>query len=347
VMPLTKYPRPEPRAQVIQQIEDRLRHSRIGGAVGIATSAPMRGGFVRRLSIAGQADTEPERRPEVTMVAISDAYFEAIGAPLVRGRAFGTGDGTAGHESAIVNQRFASMHFPGEDPLGRQVTLYDMAGGSQASPARAVTIVGIAPTIRQRGMQDALPDPVVFLPYRADPQRGVVMLVRAAGDAGAVTAALREEVRAVEPDLPLYNVLTLDEALARDRWPYRVFGMMFGLFAVFALVLSAVGLYAVTAYSVTQRAPEIGIRMALGAQAVQVRWLVLRRAAGQLLVGVPIGIAGALGVGRLLQSLLVQTSSRDAWTLASIVVVMIAVSIMACLLPARRATRLNPLQAMR
>jgi ABC-type antimicrobial peptide transport system permease subunit len=139
----------------------------------------------------------------------------------------------------------------------------------------------------------------------------------------------------------------MDESLARQRWPLRVFGTMFAMFAAIALVLAAVGLYAVTAYSVAQRTQEIGVRMALGAQPGQVRWLVLRRGLVQTAVGLAVGLAGAVGVGRLLQSVLVQTSTRDAVTLTSIVVLLAVVAIAACLAPARRATRLDPLAALR
>jgi putative ABC transport system permease protein len=188
---------------------------------------------------------------------------------------------------------------------------------------------------------------VAYLPYRADPQRFATLIVRAQGDPGSITPLVREEMRAIEPDLPLFGILTMDQMLAQLRWSFRVFGSMFAIFAVIALVLSAVGLYAVTAYSVTQRTAEIGVRMALGAQPEQVLWLVLRRALVQLAIGIPVGIAGAFGVGRLLQILLVQTSGRDPLTIASIAVLMIAVSIAACFWPAQRATRLDPVSALR
>jgi putative ABC transport system permease protein len=139
----------------------------------------------------------------------------------------------------------------------------------------------------------------------------------------------------------------MDQNLQRQRWPMRVFGTMFAVFAIIALVLSAVGLYAITAYSVTQRTQEIGVRMALGAQAPQVWWLIARRSIVQLAIGLAIGMPGAFGVGKLLQSLLVQTSSSDPTTLISIAVLLIGVAIAACYWPARRATRLDPLVALR
>jgi putative ABC transport system permease protein len=188
---------------------------------------------------------------------------------------------------------------------------------------------------------------VAYVPYRADPQRFVFLVVRGQGEPAALTAIVREQMRAIEPDLPLFGILTLDQMLANIRFSFRVFGGMFAIFAVIALVLSAVGLYAVTAYSVAQRTQEIGVRMALGAQSQQVMWLVLRRAFLQLAVGLPIGIAGAFAVGRLMQSVLAQTSGRDPLTIAAIAALMCFVSVAACLWPARRATRLDPVAALR
>jgi putative ABC transport system permease protein len=201
--------------------------------------------------------------------------------------------------------------------------------------------------IRQRNLYDADPDPVVYMPYQLDLQQFATLLVRARDTPERITALVREEMRAIEPDVPLVGIQTMDHSLAQHRWQYRVFGTMFVAFALIALVLSAVGLYAVTAYSVTQRTSEIGVRMALGAKPRQVMWLVLRRSLAQLAVGLPLGVAGAFGVGRLLQSLLVQTSGRDLLTIGLIASLMIAVSLSACVGPARRAMRLDPASALR
>jgi putative ABC transport system permease protein len=172
-------------------------------------------------------------------------------------------------------------------------------------------------------------------------------MIRAAGDAAGLTSLMREEVRAIDPDLPIFDIKTMDQQLAQARWPFRVFGSMFAIFALIALALSAVGLYAVTAYSVAQRTQEIGVRMALGAQAPQVWWFVVRRGLVQLAIGLGIGLAGAFGVGQLLKSLLVQTSTRDPLTLTSIVLLLMLVSVLASFWPARRATRLDPVAALR
>jgi ABC-type antimicrobial peptide transport system permease subunit len=162
-----------------------------------------------------------------------------------------------------------------------------------------------------------------------------------------MTSTLREEFRTLDPDLPLFEIGTMDEKLADSRWPYRVFGTMFGAFAIVALLLSAVGLYATTAYSVTQRTQEIGVRMALGAEARQVWFLIVRRSFVQLAIGLTIGMAGALLVGRVLRSILVQSNGHDPLTLAAIGTLFAVVSLAACVGPARRATRLDPVKALR
>jgi putative ABC transport system permease protein len=154
-------------------------------------------------------------------------------------------------------------------------------------------------------------------------------------------------VLALDADIPVFNVRTMDELLAQRRWQYRIFGGMFAIFAAIALLLAAVGLYAVMAYAVTQRTQEIGVRMVLGAPPGEVVWLFLRRAFVLVAVGLTIGMSGALGVGRLLQSLLVQSNGRDVAVLLSIALLMGAVAVTACVWPARRATRLDPVAALR
>ena len=347
-LPLAKYPDRDSRIALFQRIEERLRGVGALESAALTTNTPLGGGPLRQLTVEGRPPAAGDRLPDVTMLSVSAGYFDTLGLKLARGRTFDRLDGTDGHESAIVNQRFVAMHFGGEDPLGRRITLTDPNSQNvqTSAPVRA-TIVGVAPSVRQRNTSEADPDPVVYLPYRADPQRGLMLMVRTASNPAGVAPLVREEMRAIEPDLPVFNIRTMDEQMAQQRWPFRVFGTMFAIFAAIALVLSAVGLYAVTAYSVTQRTAEIGVRMALGARPDHVMWLVLRQSLVQLGIGLPIGIGGAFGVGRVLQSLLVQTSARDPVTIASIAVLMAAVSIAACLWPARRAMSLDPVSALR
>jgi predicted permease len=348
-LPLARYPQREPRAVMFKHLEERLAGVTAIQSFALATVAPMQGGGERQLAILGRPAPAGTAPPSVTTLGIGNGYFDALQLRVVRGRAFTDVDGTPGHEAAIVNQRFVAMHFPGEDPIGQRITLTD-GSPRPVDPSvttLSATIVGVVPTIRQRNIDKPDPDPVAYLPWRVDPQRFMVLIVRGQGDAANLTSLVRNEMGAIEPDLPLFNISTLEDTLKQQRWPFRIFGSMFATFALIALVLSAVGLYAVTAYSVAQRTQEIGVRMALGAQSRQVLWVVLRRSLVQLAIGLPFGIAGAFGVGRILESLLIQTSTRDPITIASIATLMIVVSMAACLWPARRATRLDPCKALR
>ena len=346
-LPNQKYPTLEQRRAFYDRVDKRL--ASIGGiqAATITTNMPLGGGTPRLLAIDGHQPADGEQPQTVTQVTIGARYFETLGLHILRGRAFDDLDGTPGHDSAIVNQRFASMHFAGADPIGRRIKLTPDGPALPGPPPAWVTIVGISPTIRQRNFQDPLPDPVVYLPLSGQAPTFAMLVIRAQRDAASLTSLLREEVRAIDPDLPLFGILTMDQLLAQQRWAFRVFGSMFAIFALIALALSAVGLYAVTAYSVAQRTQEIGVRMALGAQTAQVLWLILRRAVVQTAIGLTIGIGGALGVGKLIESLLVQTGTRDPVTLTSIVALLVFVSLAACFWPARTATRLDPVNALR
>ncbi len=353
-LPARKYPALEQRLAFYQQVEERLKANSRIESVTVTSNAPMQGGFQRRLTLDGNPLEQGQQAPNVTMLTIDPRYFDTIGVPLIRGRGLTDEDGMTGRESAVINQRFAQLHFPNEDPIGRRIVLtIDLQGA--AAPGTGIplsltaTVVGIAPNVRQRDFQLPDPDPVAYLPFRTDPRAFMTLLVRSQGDPNAMAPILREEVRAIDADLPLFGIQTLDQSLAQARWPFRIFGSMFAIFAFIALALSAVGLYAVTAYSVTQRTQEIGVRMALGAQSKQVTWLFLRRSFVQLAIGLTIGIAGAYGVGRLFQSsqLLVQTTAGDPVTIGGIALLLAVVAVGACVWPARRASYLDPLIALR
>jgi putative ABC transport system permease protein len=353
-LPERKYPALEQRLAFYERLEERLRSNPRIESVAVVSNSPLSGGFLRKLEIDGKPLDQGQQAPNVTMLTIDPQYFETIGLPLQRGRNITDEDGMTGRETAIINQRFAALHFPNQDPLGRRITLsIDLQGG--APPAGGIptsltaTIIGIVPNVRQRDFQLPDPDPVAYLPFRTDPRGFMTLLVRSQGDPTAMTPILREEVRAIDADLPLFGIRTMNEGLAQARWPFRIFGTMFAIFALIALTLSAVGLYAVTAYAVSQRTQEIGIRMALGAQRNDVSWLFFRRSFNQIAIGLSLGIAGAYGVGRLFSStdLLVQNSAADPITIGLIAALLAIVAVAASVLPAKRASRLDPLIALR
>ncbi len=340
-----KYPTPAQKTAFYDRLDDRLAALAGVKSATIATHVPLGGGLSGQLDIEARPRAAGEAVPTVTMVLVGPRYFQTIGLPLLRGRALNATDGTPGHEAVVVNQRFVAMHFKGEDPVGRRIRVIDESSRDVA-PAYA-TIVGVVPNLRQREVQQPEPDPVVYVPVRAEPTWFMALIVRTESDPGKATALVRDVVGGVDADLPLFNIQTMDDFLAQQRWPIRMFGSMFAIFALLALILAAVGLHAVTAYAVTQRTHEIGVRMALGAQSGQVVWLIMRRVLTQLAIGLIIGIAGAFGVGRVLRSLLVQTGSTDPVTLAGVAVVLLSVSVVSCVRPAYRATRLDPVAALR
>ena len=348
IFPTRTYESLESRALFLERLDERLNGIAAIAGASSTNYLPFNGASLRRFEIDGRSDMTGEQRPLVGMVAVGSRYFDALGVRMLRGRAFQATDGEPGREAMIVNQRLADMHFRGEDPIGKRIRLINDGNIPGAPKFYAATIVGVSPTIRQRSMERD-PDPVVYITHGQNALMAMSanLLVRARDNPVVVTSQLRQEISAMDPDVPVTNIRTMDEILARNRWPQRTFGTMFLVFAVIAIVLAAVGLYSVTAYSVAQRTQEIGIRMALGAEGQQVRWLILRRGMIQLSIGLTLGLAGALGVGRLLQGLLVGTGPTDAVTLVAISLVLVTVAAMACFWPARRATRLDPVKALR
>jgi len=343
-----KYPTPEPRVVFYEAMLSRL--SAIPGvtAASVTSAPPAQGAGTMPLEIEGRPPGDPKKAPQITTMQVSEQYFDALGVTMREGRALREIDGKKGSEAVVINARFASQHFPGEDPLGKRIRLkINQQLNAVKEPEPWLTIVGVVPNVRQRSLQDIDPDAIAYTSYRSDPPRGIGILIRGNGDPSALVSPVRKAIQEVDPDQPVFDVQTMDAVLAQSRWPYRVFGSLFTIFACIALVLSAVGIYAVTAYSVTQRTQEIGVRMALGAQANQVAWLILRQGLVQLVIGLGLGTAGAYAAGPVLRALLVQITPHDPATLAGIALVFTMVTVVACLIPARRATRLDPLTALR
>jgi putative ABC transport system permease protein len=246
----------------------------------------------------------------------------------------------------IVNQRFASLFFPDADPLGQRIRLTNAA--TPDAPRPWFTIIGIAPTIPQI-LTGRDPEPVVysFIPSEPGPHRLVSIIARADGDSAAIVKLMRDAVQKVDPTLPGYFVQTMDQVVAGTHRPFRVFGSMFALMATIALLLASVGLFALTAHGVAQRTQEIGVRMALGAGSRAVLWMFVKRTLVHLAIGLVIGLMGAVAAGRMLGQFLVGTTQIDPIALGAVSVLLIVVATLASMLPARRATRVDPLVALR
>ena len=347
----TKYPNADARRTFYDSFAPRLTAIPGVQSVAFTTSVPPFGSGSRQYELEGGPVRGPEEEaPRVSTVVVSPAFFETVGVQVRRGRVFNDTDGNAGNETVIINERFAAEVFKNEDPIGRRLRFVQPPPpAGQPAPPTPVwrTIVGVSPTIRHANRQDAEPTNAVYIPARQEPPGFSNMLIRTALPPGTLISAVREQLRLVDPDQPVQTVQTMGQMLDRQMWPYRVFGSLFAIFATIALIMSAVGLYAVMAYSVTKRRTEIGVRMALGASGSDVRWLILRRGLWQMGLGLLLGLAGAFGLSRVLRTLLVQITPTDPLTFGVITVLLTAVAIAACLIPARRASRVDPLVALR
>ena len=305
----------------------------------------------RPLEFDGRPAPKIDDAPTVGAVTISPAFFDVAGVAVVRGRAFTDADGGPGAETVVINEQFAAEHFKTEDAIGKRIRFMQSApaaGQPAQPPAVWRTIVGIVPNLRHTNIQDADSAAVAYLPLRQDPPGFASVMMRSSVAPETLMAAVRKEVQAIDPDQPVFNLRTMEQMMKNLMWPYRVFGTLFTIFAFIGLMLSAVGLYAVMAYAVTQRTQEIGVRMALGAQGNQVTWMVLKRGLFQLGLGLAFGLAGGYFAGRALPSrILVRTTATDPWMFIAITLVLSIVAITACLVPARRAMRVDPLVALR
>jgi putative ABC transport system permease protein len=342
-LPRERYHTAEQCSAAYQRIEQRLDAIPGVSSSAFANVVPFSGGPSRQMSVDGRRPLPAESQPVVSYVTIRGRYFDTLGLRVLRGRTFTDQDALPGSEGAIVNQRLATMFFPNEDPIGRRICL-TVPNATASLPAACATIVGVSPTVRQQYFQDI--DPVVYVPARADASE-LTLIVRSHSTPDTVALLIRAEVSAFDEEIALNALQPLDHAMTGSRWGHRVFGGMLTAFAFVGLLLAAVGLYAVTAVAVVQRTHEIGVRMALGARSDSVVWLFVRRAALPVGLGIGVGLAGALAIGRLLQRFLIQTSPTDPTILVGIAVLLAAVSFAAAFFPARRATGLDPLAALR
>ena len=339
-----RYETPELRRVFADAVLTRLGALPGAQHAALTSYAPMMGGDWRGFAIEGRTPPADVEAPRGSVVVVTPGYFATLGVSAQRGRLFRDTDGSAGSEVVVVNERFAARYFPGEDAVGQRIRL---APVSESSPEPWLTIVGVTPVVRQSNPQDLQPSAVIYQPFRQQPLQGMNILLRTAGPQASIVGSVRDAVQAVDPEQPVFSIMTMDEVLAQSRWPYRVFGTMFALFALIALVLSTVGIYAVTSYAVSQRVQEIGVRMALGAQPRQVSWLILRSGLTQLAIALMLGLPGAWGVGQALASVVAQIPPTDPVTFVGIIALLTTVTIAACLIPSWRATRLDPLTALR
>jgi predicted permease len=341
-LPPARYPTPARRIALYGALEERAAAIAGVDSAAVASGAPFYTAPVWSVTLEGTQPTDPVAAPTASSVTIGARYFDTLGLRAVRGRVFSDRDGTPGFETAVVNELFVSRYFRGGDAVGRRIRLTDP---NRPDPGPWLTIVGVTPTVRQH-YAEAI-DPVVYTPYRSNPAAGMVLLTRAVGDPAVLTAALRERLRQLDPDLPLDDVRTLSSLVDGTRFANKVFAALFSIAAALGLVLAAIGLHAVTAYAVARRTAEIGLRVALGARTAQVVWLFVAETLAPLAGGVVVGLGGAYGVGQFISAMLIGTSARDPATFVAVSVTLVAVVLAAAFLPARRAARIDPAIALR
>jgi putative ABC transport system permease protein len=311
-------------------------------AAGLTDTLPLFGApntMMLGLQVKGEPPPDPRKTPVITVVAISPGYFNAIGMRLERGRVLTDQDKKDPSQVVVVSAALAEHFFAKKDPLDQQVK----TGGMPNWHA----IVGEVEDVRRSGL-DAKPELVMYLPLTQGHTGGTFSIaVRGRIDAASLSSAVRSEVASLDSELPLYNVATMEKRISTSISPRRFNALLLAMFAGLALILAAVGIYGVISFGVAQRTHEIGVRMALGAQPSALLRLVIVEGMSVALVGIAIGVAGAFGVMRFIRSFLFEVSATDPSTFAAVAAVLVIVALAACYIPARRATRVDPMVALR
>lgn len=342
-LPRAKYEDHALQAQFFKQVVERAGGLPGVEAVAAVSHLPLSGKEeLEGFSVEGRTDPiEAALAQTADFRVITPDYFRAMRIPLLKGRFFNDQDRATTTYSAIIDESFARRFFPGEDPLGKRID----EDGSRSGRGFAV-IVGVVGGVKHTDVK-AEARPMMYVPAEQSPWESMTLVVRSSGDPAALAAALREQVSAVDNDQPLSEITTMEQLFAKAVAPQRFNLMLVGLFAALALTLATVGVYGVIAYSVTQRAQEMGVRLALGASSRDILRLIIGQAMRTSLLGVGLGLVAAVGLTRVMTSLLFEVSATDPVVFVGLAVLLIAVTLVASYIPARRATKVDPLVALR
>lgn len=292
------------------------------------------------LLIEGYSQDSQSGLPVAQVRSISPEYFKAAQVPLLSGRTFIANDSENAQAVTIINQTLARRFFPNQDPLRKRLKF------ASDSSVPWLTIVGVVGDVRDLGVE-VIPEAEIYRPFWQAPFPYMNLVVHTANDPGSLSAAIRQTLHSLDSNLPVFPTQTMESVLASAIASRRLNTFLVGVFAAFALVLAMVGIYSVVAYSVVQRTHEIGIRVAMGAQKTQILYMILRYGTGLCLAGVVLGFILAMALGRLMSSLLFEVKFTDFYTLTTVSLVLIITPLVACYLPARRATNIEPLAALR
>jgi putative ABC transport system permease protein len=337
-LPANSYPRQQ-RSAFFQQLVERSKALPGVQAVAVAKHLPLSGD---NMNFAFDVEGRPfptGKSPGADCRFVTPEYFRALGIPLIKGRVFTNGDGAQSPQVLLINEAMAHRFFPNEDPIGKRLVLGINNFTGQ--------IVGIVGDVKHVGLDAEINDEVYAAYAQAPFWTDMTLLVRTSGEPMSVAGAVRNEIKVLDKQVPTARVRTMEAIATESIAQPRFRTVLLGLFGIAALLLASLGIYGVMSYAVTQRTQEIGIRMALGAQVGDVRRLVIRNGMTLAFIGVAIGLTGAFALTRLIASLLFGVTATDAATFAAVSSGLIAVALVACYIPARRATKVDPLVALR
>jgi putative ABC transport system permease protein len=341
-LPQAKYPDAQAAAAFHQKLLERVASLPGARSAGVTNYLPLQlWGFNGGITIEGQGPYEPGRQPLAEFRAISPDYFRTMSVPLVSGRFFTAQDQSNSAPVVIVNQALAQRYLPGQDPIGKRIR----AIGNDWR-----TVVGVVGDVRESGVTRAAMA-AIFLPITqavyAPLTQTMSLTIRADGEPEALISSVRSAVKEIDPAQPVFNVKTMEAVVADSVSDRRLNMLLLGIFAAVALILAVIGIYSVMSYTVSQHTREIGVRMALGARPIDVLKLVVGQGMSLTFVGIVIGVAGAFGLTRLMATLLYGVKATDPLTFAVVSAALVIVALLACYVPARRATRVDPLVALR
>jgi len=340
-LPPSKYTEPNRQVSFHEQLKERVQSLPGVRGTGTVNILPLQGGNTTRFTVEGDPVPPPGQETEANFRIVDESYFQTLGIPLMAGRVFDERDKADAPGVVIIGKTVADRIFAGRDPVGRRINYASIQGPPDL-------IVGVVGDVKIAGLDEAI-RPVLYYPFRQSPSMFTNLVVRTNADPATLAGAIRNETRSLEPDVALFSVRPMDELIADSPAAFmrRFPALLIGIFSIVALVLASIGIYGVVSYSVSQQTHYIGIRMALGAQASDILKMVLKQGLGVSLVGMAIGVLAALALMRLLRSLLYEVQTNDLGTFAIVVGTLFVVALLACYVPARRATKVDPLVALR